>query len=70
VNSRSFEGKMLSNGGPYFRENEQGVLYFWERICVPSVGSLRKQILEEAHWSKYSIHPGKVKMYKDLRMVY
>ena len=31
---------------------------------------LRKQILEKAHGSRYSIRPGATKMYHDLREVY
>jgi hypothetical protein len=46
------------------------MLYFRERICVPNDEALRKHILEEAHKSRYSIQPGEVKMYKDLRRVY
>lgn len=38
--------------------------------CVPDVDDLRRQILEEAHGSRYSIHPGATKMYHDLQEVY
>ncbi|XP_070034968.1 uncharacterized protein [Nicotiana tomentosiformis] len=37
------------------------------RICVPNVYGLRELILEEAHISRYSIHPGATKMYQDIR---
>ena len=47
-----------------------GVLRYQGRLCVPNVEDLRKQILEEAHGSRYSIHPGATKMYHDLRVVY
>jgi hypothetical protein len=40
------------------------------RICVPNDETLRKQTLVEAHRSKYTIQPGEVKMYKDLKIVY
>ena len=40
------------------------------RLCVPNVDVLRNRILEEAHWSRYSIHPGSTKMYHDLRVVF
>ncbi|XP_070054476.1 uncharacterized protein [Nicotiana tomentosiformis] len=36
------------------------------RLCVPNVDGLRERILEEAHSSWYSIHPGATKMYRDL----
>ncbi|XP_070050734.1 uncharacterized protein [Nicotiana tomentosiformis] len=40
------------------------------RICVPNVDGLRDLILEEAHSSHYSIHPGATKMYHDLKQHY
>jgi hypothetical protein len=67
---QEFKKKMLNKGSADFRDGDHGVLYFRERICVPNVGSLRKQILEEAHRSRYSIHPSEVKMYRDLKKAY
>jgi hypothetical protein len=67
---QEFKRKLLSKEGTDFKEGEYGMLYFRERICVLDVGQLRKQILNEAHKSKYAIHPGEVKMYKDLKRVY
>jgi hypothetical protein len=46
-----------------FREDEQGTVWFKNRICVPEIKELRKTILKEAHNSAYSIHPGSTKMY-------
>jgi hypothetical protein len=34
---------------------------------VPEDPTLRKEILDEAHLSKFSIHPGSSKMYQDLK---
>jgi hypothetical protein len=34
---------------------------------VPKNHGLRKKISDEAHASKYSIHPGSTKMYHDLK---
>ncbi|XP_070032501.1 uncharacterized protein [Nicotiana tomentosiformis] len=39
-------------------------------ICVPNVDGLHELILEEAHSSRYFIHPGAAKMYQDLRQPY
>ncbi|KAK8680822.1 hypothetical protein V6N13_109760 [Hibiscus sabdariffa] len=44
-----------------------GLLYFKNRMCVPNDEVLRKEMLDEAHQSSFSIHPGPVKMYKDLK---
>jgi hypothetical protein len=50
-----------------FHTDHQGVLWFNNCIVVPKDHHLRKQILDEAHLSKFSIHPGSTKMYQDLR---
>jgi hypothetical protein len=50
-----------------FREDAQGTLWFKERLVVPNRESLKKKILDEAHASRYSIHPGSTKMYHDVR---
>jgi hypothetical protein len=50
-----------------FHIDPRGVLWFNKRLVVPKDHQLRKQILDEAHLSKFSIHPGSTKMYQDLR---
>src|SRR6185369_14199545 len=50
-----------------FRQDHNGVLWFESHLVVPKNHDLRKQILDEAHLSKFSIHPGSTKMYQDLR---
>jgi ribonuclease HI len=49
-----------------FHTDHQGVLWFNNHIVVPKDHQLRKQSLDEAHLSKFSIHPGSTKMYQDL----
>ena len=51
-----------------FTVNEDGVLYYKDRVCVPDDNDLRKTILEEAHSGSFAIHPGSTKMYQDLKM--
>ncbi|GJZ75167.1 putative reverse transcriptase domain-containing protein [Tanacetum coccineum] len=41
-------------------------LYYLDRIWVPFKGDVITLIMDEAHKSKYSIHPGDDKMYYDL----
>jgi hypothetical protein len=55
---------------PGFSEDEDGVLWYKWRICVPSIKELKEKILCEAHESAYSIHPGGNKMYHDLKATY
>jgi hypothetical protein len=53
-----------------FSEDDEGVLWYKGRICVPNVKELKAKILHEAHESAYSIHPGENKMYHDLNATY
>ncbi|GJV51576.1 putative reverse transcriptase domain-containing protein [Tanacetum coccineum] len=54
----------------HFERRDDGGIYFFDRIWIPSVGSVRKLIIDEAHTSRYLIHPGADKMYYDLRDLY
>ncbi|GKB72610.1 putative reverse transcriptase domain-containing protein [Tanacetum coccineum] len=47
-----------------------GALYYLDRIWVPLTGDVRTLIMDEAHKSRYSVHPGADKMYYDLRDMY
>ncbi|KAJ9536607.1 hypothetical protein OSB04_un000208 [Centaurea solstitialis] len=53
-----------------FEEKTDGVRYFKNRIWIPKVDQLRTTIMDEAHQSRYSIHPGSDKMYKGLKEHY
>jgi hypothetical protein len=44
--------------------------YDTRNACVPEVREIRELILREAHDSAYSIHPGSIKMYHDLKSRY
>ena len=48
--------------------NENGVLYYRNRVCVLDCNDFRKSILEETHSGSFAIHPGSTKMYRDLKM--
>ena len=50
--------------------DNEGTLHLYTRLCVPNMDELRKEIMEEAHFSAYSIHPGSTKMYHDLKDTY
>ncbi|WMV32525.1 hypothetical protein MTR67_025910 [Solanum verrucosum] len=53
-----------------FSQGGDGVLRYQGRLCVLKVGDLKQKILTEAHNSRYFIHPGSTKMYRDLREVF
>ncbi|KAK1662002.1 hypothetical protein QYE76_050161 [Lolium multiflorum] len=51
--------KQIAAGkAPGFTIDEAGVLWYKERLCVPSDSDLKQVILQEAHDTLYSIHPG------------
>jgi hypothetical protein len=50
-----------------FCQDGKGILWFEGRLVVPKNKDLRKRILDEAHLSKFSMHPGSTKMYHDLK---
>ena len=54
---------VVQGKGTKFNEGADGTLRSKNRICIPSDENLKKLILEEAHKSKLSIHPGATKMY-------
>jgi hypothetical protein len=62
--------KMETGKATCFRKDDQGVLWFKDHIVVPKDAELRQQILDEAHLSRYSIHPGSTKMYQGLKQHY
>ncbi|GJV05179.1 putative reverse transcriptase domain-containing protein [Tanacetum coccineum] len=51
-------------------QRSDGTLCYLDRIWVPLKGDVRTLIMDEAHRSKYSVHPGADKMYYDLRHRY
>nr|GEV28580.1 putative reverse transcriptase domain-containing protein [Tanacetum cinerariifolium] len=51
------------------KKGDEG-LYFMDRIWVPLIGDVRTMIMDEAHATRYFIHPGSDKMYYDLRDMY
>ena len=44
-----------------------GTLVLGQRLCVPDVIELKKEIMEEAHSSAYAMHSGSTKMYRTLK---
>ncbi|GJR54210.1 putative reverse transcriptase domain-containing protein [Tanacetum coccineum] len=46
-------------------QRSDGTLYYLDRIWVPLKGEVRTLIMDKAHKSKYSVHPGADKMYYD-----
>jgi hypothetical protein len=51
-------------------KDDQGVLWYKGKICVPNDKELKDMLLREAHESTYSIHPGGNKMYLSHKATY
>ena len=50
-----------------FDIERDGILRYKGRVCLPDDEEIKRLVLEEAHRSKYTIHPGATKMYHDLK---
>ncbi|XP_020997190.1 uncharacterized protein LOC110272407 [Arachis duranensis] len=53
-----------------FSRDGERIWRYKGRICKPDVGSLRQDILKEAHNSGFSIHPGSTKIYYNLKKMF
>ncbi|GJV12360.1 reverse transcriptase domain-containing protein [Tanacetum coccineum] len=62
--------KGLNGTDQQMEKREDGSLHYMDRIWVPLVGGVRTKIMDEAHKTRYSVHPGADKMYYDLRDMY
>ncbi|KAL8156538.1 hypothetical protein AgCh_001581 [Apium graveolens] len=52
------------------QKDKKGIYRVNSRIWIPNIVELKHEILHEAHNSRFSIHPGSTKMYKDLKESY
>jgi hypothetical protein len=60
----------MKKGNHEFRMDDIGAMYSRDQLCVPNDMELKKKILDKAHKSWYTIHPGETKMYQDLKKVF
>lgn len=65
-----FRSELESSQDSPFRVDENKILRFSDRICVPDDPQIKNLILSEAHDSGYTIHPGEVKMFQDLKRAF
>jgi hypothetical protein len=67
--SRALRQKLAEGDPKYtcFQKDHKDVIWFGKRVVVPVDPEIRKKIFDEAHVSKFSIHPGSTKMYQDLK---
>ena len=62
--------KLKAGESSDFSCTSDGTLLFKGRLVVPRDEGLRREILEEAHQSRFTMHPGSTKMYRDLRKIF
>jgi hypothetical protein len=62
--------KIKGEPSKHFRVDEQGVLWFDDRLVIPKDRELKNKLMDEAHLSKLSIHLRSSKMYQELRPRY
>ncbi|KAK1408206.1 hypothetical protein QVD17_39841 [Tagetes erecta] len=53
-----------------FETKPDGIRCVENRMWIPVFGDLRELVMDEAHKSRYSVHPGSDKMYHDLKQLY
>ena len=63
--------RRIQKGEPScFQKDNDETLRLKGRICVPDIPELKREVLDECHKSKLSIHPGVAKMYNDLKRTF
>ena len=67
---KSLKNRLQTKQIEHFHIDEKGVMIYEERLCVPDNEELRNKVLFEAHYSKFTIHPGTTKIYQDLRKLF
>ena len=60
-------GKMEAGEAPHFSIGADGGLRYDLRLYVLQVKKVKQKLLDEAHRSKYTIHPRSTMMYRDLK---
>ena len=52
---------------PDYELDSTGLLRYRGRLAIPKGAAAIVEVLQEAHYSPYTIHPGSTKMYQDLK---
>ena len=62
--------RVLKGELPEYTMGSDGIMRFRDRVFIPKDEMIKKEILKEAHCSRYTVHPGNNKMYRDLKQKY
>src|ERR1043166_295006 len=63
----NLKAEMLLTADKHFEIDRDGIRQLKGRVWIPKVNDLRELLMKEAHRSRYSIHPGSDKMYKNMK---
>ena len=67
---RKIKDRVQQGKNEQFALRHDGMLLINGRVCVPNIKELKEEILNEAHYAPYAMHPGSIKMYRNLRPFY
>ncbi|XP_073036805.1 uncharacterized protein [Primulina eburnea] len=62
--------KLQKGKSQEFQAGEKGVLWMKGRLYVPNLDDIWQEVISQAHKSKFSVHRGSTKMYRDLKKNY
>ena len=62
--------KMQKKNPDEYNIDDQGIYRYKRCICIPAQDEVKNQVLKEAHFSPFSMHPGSTKMYQDIKKSY
>ena len=67
VESVRMKEKIAKGKWQGLRIDDEGIIRYVNRLWVPGIADLRKEIMREAHSPTYYTHPRGTKMYKDVK---
>ncbi|GJT25439.1 putative reverse transcriptase domain-containing protein [Tanacetum coccineum] len=70
LKEENWKSERITSYISHLEEDSRGIKTQQGRIYIPFQSDVKKLLLDEAHKSKYSIHPGATKMYLDLKINY
>ena len=59
--------KALKGELPGYSIDSEGILRYQDRVYLPRNSEIKDEVLREAHCSRFTVHPGSNKMYRDLK---
>ena len=63
-------GKVRKWGKSIFILMDDDTLKFKNKLCIPHIGGMRRELLKDFHNSRFTVHPGGTKMYSDMKQLY